>query len=216
MPSTFKLAFASLTFAVLCLASATDIKATTITFNPLEQPGTGRNAVGSSYTEAGFIFTSNLANNLALATAQQQSTEYAGSAGLFSNFSGQNFIRLSAVSGAGFSLNSISLSLLQNQTGSVPVTFTGTLVGGGTVSQTFTVTQFGFLPFTLNSSFTNLAFVDIGPQATSPFFQIDNVVVNGTTTTTPTPEPTTMLLLGTGLAGVGATVRKRRKASTQA
>ncbi len=28
----------------------------------------------------------------------------------------------------------------------------------------------------------------------------------------PTPEPTTMILLGTGLAGVGAAVRKRRKA----
>jgi hypothetical protein len=30
----------------------------------------------------------------------------------------------------------------------------------------------------------------------------------------PIPEPTTMLLLGTGLAGVGAAVRKRRKAHT--
>jgi hypothetical protein len=35
--------------------------------------------------------------------------------------------------------------------------------------------------------------------------------INGTITTV--PEPTTMLLLGTGLAGIAAKVRKRRKAA---
>jgi len=35
-------------------------------------------------------------------------------------------------------------------------------------------------------------------------FRIDNVAVNAV------PEPTTMLLLGTGLAGVSAAMRKRR------
>ena len=34
------------------------------------------------------------------------------------------------------------------------VTFTGNLVGGGTVTQSFTFSQFGFLTFSFNSSFT--------------------------------------------------------------
>lgn len=203
-----------LLFTVLSLAllglSPSVARADVITFDDLERIGAGFFPM-NSYTHGSFTFTSinNPAASDAFYTAEMSNpTSYAGSAGLFLGHIGDN-ARLSAA-GTPFSLTSIDMSRLHDyETGPVTVTFTGFLVGGGTVIQSFTFSQFGFQTFTFDPSFTNLAYVEFGPQ-NHAFFQIDNVVLNQSSQT-PIPEPMTLVLLGTGLAGVACKVRKRFK-----
>ena len=91
---------------------------------------------------------------------------------------------------------------------------TGSNFSGGTVSlgllpgesASFTVSGAGFAGFTeeqiCDAIFVRFQNVNFG--------QGSDV---GVSTQQPIPEPTTMLLLGTGLAGIAAKVRRRRKAS---
>jgi hypothetical protein len=156
----------------------------------------------------GFTFTDTFAATGNFASAQQGNVGvYAGSAGLFNNAQ-SSFTRLSqGQGGTGFSLNSIDLSALSsNDTGPIQLTFTGTFVGGGTTVQVVTVNlSFGFQTLALNPTFTNLAFVDFGPQGGHPAFQFDNVVVTSTPTPTPTPTPPTITFDALELSGTDYT-----------
>jgi hypothetical protein len=82
-------------------------------------------------------------------------------------------------------------------------------------SMTFTLpsdapfTTFSFLVTIPETFFAQALRFTHGPSGDSFGLLLDNVVV--THIDTPIPEPTTIFLLGTGLAGLAAKVRKRRK-----
>ncbi len=97
-------------------------------------------------------------------------------------------------------------------------TYVGTVVGippppappGTILTVTFNYTLTGGTGSFVNASGNLLGTgtVTVNPLPIGDSSRID---INGTITTI--PEPATMVLLGTGLAGIGAAVRKRRKAN---
>lgn len=116
--------------------------------------------------------------------------------------------------GAGFSLSSFDADTFTHILGATTITLTGSFVGGGTITQAFTTDAIGdgpggvadFQTFSL-VGFANLSAVQFS-SVTPRVFAIDNI--NATSSTAPVPEPAAMFLLGSGLTGLGALVRRRR------
>lgn len=124
---------------------------------------------------------------------------YSGSTALFENaIDGQ--IVLTRVGGGAFDLYSIDLAEL-NGPAATTITFTGDTLGGGVVSQSFTLDgdAFGAETFEFSDDFRGVTAVRWSQVA--PFHQFDNVVV---------PEPSTGALLIAGSLGVLAAHGRRR------
>jgi hypothetical protein len=155
-------------------------QATTITFESLAQPGTGLQIVPTPYIEAGFQFATTGGGDFA--AWQTGSPNYPGSTALFDNTTG-DITTLTQVGGGAFSIASIDLMAAFNNNSAQTLTFIGTRPDNSTVTQTFNVPASGS-PITENLFlFTDPGFLDVKSVTfatqNSPFYQFDNVTVNG-------------------------------------
>lgn len=172
-------------------------------------PGTGGGgyAISGNYTFGGYLIaTTAVASTATLGQAVWCSgPNFAGSQAWFVNYVFSSTSRLSRPDGGLFGIESISLGTVVPFAGAAgPITFTGTLMQGGSVTQTFNVPHMAtatLSPFQFDGGFVNLSALEWtggstgtqGPNAELASVQIDNLVL---TRTVPEPETTVLLAIG--------------------
>jgi hypothetical protein len=154
-------------------------------------------------TSGGFVFNSPDTGN---GSPQPPGTNpfYAGANGLAAF--APSTITLTQTGGGPFSLLSIDLARNFAFDPAPTVTFTGTLAGGGTVSDTFTVTNPSTFQTFNFTGFSGLASVSWDqPVFTDGLHQFSNIHLS-----TPVPEPSSLVLLASGGIGLFGYARLRK------
>ncbi len=166
---------------------------------------TGLNAfrVDDPYIEAGFQTASPL-----LGSRCADSEHFAGYAMYIGG--SEDGALLTKVGGGTFTLNSIDFAqLFANSLGGT-FTLTGSVFGGGTVTQTFDLdASIGtptFATFLFDPSFTDLTSVSFEPFS-GVGYQFDNITLDAESET---PEPASLVLLGSGFAAMIVARRRKR------
>lgn len=155
----------------------------TIDFESLEHEDADIADHGDTYCEDGFTIT-----GPSLSTFGTLHGSFTGSTALFSNLL-PGLVQLSRAAGAAFQLISIDLAELNgDQDPGVTIEFTGTLAGGGSVVESFTLDGIAFGAETfVFSGFSDLTSVEWRQENQFPH-QFDNIVV--------VPEPAIEIVEG--------------------
>jgi len=222
MRSLVKLTVASLVFAVCCL-TAVEVNADpfVITSGTIVQQGDPNNKASYNFAGPGISVTANgffvesfafcspclggTTNNLHVSFSQGGGTVVLNGV----TFSGVGFNGVLTATMPSFVLPPGSLAT-PDVTLTLPFTLTGNLIGC-TGNPLICTDQL------FNASLSGQGFADVHFQLFSLFPPAGNLYVVRDITfnfqPAPVPEPATLLLLGTGVAGVAARIRKRRRGS---
>ncbi len=108
--------------------------------------------------------------------------------------------------GASFTSLILNINPLFNQTVNFVVTEPNGQMTAGSFALTAFVPNFFTITAILGQSISNVAFTTTGPVLDISGIRIGGALANPTAV----PEPATMILLGTGLAGIAAKLRRRK------
>ncbi|MDQ3254692.1 MAG: PEP-CTERM sorting domain-containing protein, partial [Acidobacteriota bacterium] len=200
----------TVTFGTRAAFNAATTATTTVNFDGVAAPGTAAGPL-PSFTSAGVTFTAPGNQLYIVDTGFFGFYQFAGAnGGVLSTQQGSptrtlHIVLPGAVTAVGFDTNNFLFDPVTN------LTITATLSNGDVTSYTATPGG-GFFGFTTTPAILNLTMTGTVINIGGGGFNIDNFTfgqASGGATTV--PEPATILLLGTGLAGIAAKIRSRRK-----